>query len=221
MRDGAKARFVNVGCSTQVIRTRLSLWRSILAFEGVGNFDRGHARGLGGGDAEVSIFEDEAIGWVNAQSFGGQQVRLGVRFGTGVIFGADKNFEAVEKAELRKGALDGVATAAGDDGEGNAAMGIFDVLEHFGDGGELRQSLMEIALLDFSCFGDGEGEALGLAQVGQDLLHWAPAPGVEKLFGKLAVQSIERAPPSEVVERHGIHDGAVAVEKVGLELARG
>ena len=100
----------------------------------LGDFDGGHS-GCGGGlDAHVSVFEDEAgFGW-DAETFGGQEEGLGVGFAAGVVAGADEGVKFVEDSEGVEGAGDRVAGASRDDGEGDLAVAVVDVLEDFGDG---------------------------------------------------------------------------------------
>ena len=53
--------------------------------------------------------------------------------------GADEDFEEREDAEGGESADDGVARTAGDDGEGDVAVGFVDDGEDVGDGLELRE----------------------------------------------------------------------------------
>ena len=62
---------------------------------GLEDFDRGHAGGGGGVDAHLRVFEDEAVGGGDAEAFGGEEERLGVGLGVGVVAGADESFKAV------------------------------------------------------------------------------------------------------------------------------
>ena len=47
-----------------------------------------------------------------------------------------------------------------------------------------------------------------------------PAQFVEALFGELASPLAERLFPGDVVQRHGVRDGAIAVKQVGIENSR-
>ena len=67
---------------------------------------------------------------------------------------------------------------------------------------------------------DGHGEALLVVEGGDDLGDGHAAPGVEEVFGEAAAVVGEDGGPGGVVERHGVGDGAVAVEEVGFEGAR-
>jgi len=59
-----------------------------------------------------------------------------------------------------------------------------------------------------------------LVQVGDDIAYRLAAPGVEEVFREIAVPFGERGFPGAVMERHGIDDGAVAVEYVAREGGR-
>ena len=58
--------------------------------------------------------------------------------------------------------------AAGDNGKRNAAMLCFDVLEHLGDGFELRKQLVVEILLALGDGIDGHVEAVHLVERGDD-----------------------------------------------------
>ena len=72
--------------------------------------------------------------------------------------------------------------------------------------------------------GDGFGghvETLHLIQRGDDFDSRPAAPGVEKGLIESATPLAERLLPRDVVERHGVDDGAVAVKEIGAECAGG
>ena len=69
-----------------------------------------------------------------------EAVRSG--FAVRVVFSADDRIEFVEKTEGSQRPDDRTATAAGDDGERNPAVLCQDVLEHLGNGFELRKLLV-------------------------------------------------------------------------------
>ena len=106
------------------------------------NVDRGHASGGRGFDAEFCVFEDETIGGSDAEAFGSDQKAIWSGFAVYVVFGADEGLELVEEMECGERADDGGATAAGDDGEGNAAVLRLDVLDHGGDGLKLGKQFV-------------------------------------------------------------------------------
>ena len=95
------------------------------------------------------------------------------------------------------------------------------MLEDLGDRLELwEQFEVEILLVLGEGF-DGHVEAVHLVEVGNDFDGGLAAPGVEELFIKDAAPLAERLLPGDVVEGHGVGDGAVAVEEIGAEWAWG
>ena len=45
------------------------------------------------------------------------------------------------------------------------------------------------------------------------------SPRVEQIFGKVPAVLFDRLPPAEIVQRHGVGDGAVEIEEIRLEFA--
>ena len=146
----------------------------------------------------------------------------GAGFGVGVVAGADEGVEEMEDAEGFEGADDGLAGAAGDYGEGDAAVVEVDLLEDLGDGLELVDEFVVEALFAMGELGEGDGEVVAVVEFGDDGVDGATTPGVEELFGEGgAAVFVEGFVPGDVVQGHGVGDGAVAVEEVGLEVAFG
>ena len=67
-----------------------------LSIEGRRNFDPTHAGGDCGVHSELSIFENQAFHRRNTEALGGDEVRLWVRLGMGIVFGADQGLKTVE-----------------------------------------------------------------------------------------------------------------------------
>ncbi len=95
------------------------------------------------------------------------------------------------------------------------------VLEYAGDGFELGQLLVIKSLFACGKRFDGHFEAMHLIQVGDDFADWLPAPGIKELFVVAAVPLGESSFPGDVVERHGVGDGAVTVKEVSAKLSSG
>ena len=189
---------------------------------GLGDADRGHAGGGGGLDADVGVLEDEAMGGVDAEARGGEEEGIGGGFAALIVAGADEGVEEVEEAESFKGFDDGLAGAAGDDGEGDVAVLEVDLFEDLGDGQELVDEVVVEALLAVGELVDGDGEAVALIELGDDVADGHAAEGVEELLGEVSAAVLGKGlGPGDVVEGHGVGDGAVAVEEVGLEVAFG
>ena len=89
------------------------------------------------------------------------------------------------------------------------------MLQDFGNGLELRKNL-EIEL--FLPSGDifrWHLKPMFLIERGDDPGYRHTSPGIEETFTELAIPFREGLTPCYVVERHGIGNGAVAVEQVG------
>jgi len=98
------------------------------ALPGLGDADGGHAGGGGGLDAYVGVLEDEAAGWVDAQTAGGEEEGFGAGLAVGVVASADEGVKEVEDVEGFEALDDGFARAAGDYGEGEFAVVVVDLL---------------------------------------------------------------------------------------------
>ena len=97
-----------------------------------------------------------------------------------------------------------------------------DLFEDLGDGLELVDEVVVEALFAVGELGDGDGEAIAAVELGDDGVDGAAAPGVEELLGEGgAAVLVEGLGPGDEVDGHGVGDGAVAVEEVGLEVAFG
>ena len=75
-----------------------------------------------------------------------------------------------------------------------------------------------------SLFARGHGidrhvEPVHRVQIGDDFADWLAAPGIEKLLRVVAVPFGQAPLPGFVVERHGVGDGAVAIEEIGAKFA--
>jgi hypothetical protein len=192
------------------------------SFMGLSDTDRGHPGGGGRLDADVGVLEDEAGGRLNSQPGGGKEEGVGGGLAVLVIACADQGVEELEKAEGIERRNDRFAGATGDDGEGNFAVLKTDLLEDLWDGLKLMDEVVVEAFLAVGELGNGDGEAVAIVELGDDVADGHAAKGVEELFGKVsAVVLGERLDPCDVVKRHGVGNGAVAVEEIGLEVAFG
>jgi hypothetical protein len=182
----------------------------------------GHAGGGRCSNSNVGVFKDEAVLRVDAEAGGGEEEGVGSGFAALIVAGADEGVEEVEEAEGFEGFDDGFAGAAGDDSEGDVAVLEVDLFEDLGDGLELVDEVVVETLLAVGELIDGDGEAVALVELGDDVADGHAAEGVEELLGEVGAAVLgEGLGPGDVVERHGVGDGAVAVEEVGLEVAFG
>lgn len=189
---------------------------------GLGDPDGGHAGGGGGLDADVGVLEDQAVFRVDAETLGGQEEGVGGGLGVGVVAGADQGVEEVEDAEGFQRADDGLAGAAGDYCEGNVAVLEVNLIEDLGDRAELIDEAIVEALLAVGEFLDGDREAIAAVELGDYGVDGATTPGVEEFLGEGGAAVLaEGLGPGDEVDGHGVGDGAVTVEEVGLEVACG
>ena len=131
-----------------------------------------------------------------------------------VVAGANEGIEAVEQSKGGERGGDGFASAARDDGEGYAAVLIVDVLDDFGDGLELREQFEIQALLADGDGVDGHLQPLSFVEGGDDFGDGSAAPGVKELFVKGAIPFGEGFFPGNVMQGHGVDDGAIAIEEI-------
>ena len=186
----------------------------------LGDADGGHAGSSCRLDSDVSVLKDEAVFRVDAEAGGGEEEGVGGGLAALIIARTDEGVEEGEEAEGVEGFDDGFAGAAGDDGEGDIAVLEVDLLEDLGYGLELVDEVVVEALFAVGELFDGDGEAVALVELGDDCADGHAAEGVEELLGEIGAAILgERLGPGDVVERHGVGDGAVAVEEVGLEVA--
>ena len=73
------------------------------------------------------VFKGQTVFGRDAEASGGGEEGVGSGLAARVIFGADEDVEAVEQADSGERPDDGLAGAAGDDGEGNLAVPGFDL----------------------------------------------------------------------------------------------
>ena len=194
---------------------------SVATLAGLGNSDGGHSCGGCCLNAHVGVFKDEAVFGRDAEACGGGEECVGSGLGARVVLGADEDGEAIEQTDGGERLDDGLAAAAGDDGEGNVAVLGDDVLEHLRNGLEVGKQLEVKVLFALGNGFDGHVKALHLVQRGDDFDRRLAAPGVEEIFVESATPFAERLLPGDVVQRHGVDDGAVAVEEIGAESAGG
>jgi hypothetical protein len=172
-------------------------------------------------DAECGVLEDQAGFGFDAEAFGSEKEAIGRRFALYVVFGADEDVEFVEDAERRERTDHGITAAAGDDCEGNATVLREHMLKDWRDGFELgKQFVIEGFFAGGERF-DGHLESVHLIQVGDDFADWLSAPRIEKFLVVVAVPFGERFFPCDVMEGHGVGDGAVTVEEISAENSSG
>ena len=194
---------------------------SVSTFQGRGDADRSHASGGCGLDAHFGVFKNEAVFRSDADARSADEEGFGRRFAVGVIFRADEDGETIEKVDSCEGFDDGFARAAGYDGKGDFALHGVDVFEDLGDGLERGQKREVEVLLVLRDDSDGHVEAVHLIQRGDNFDRRLATPGIEKSFVKGAIPLGECLRPGDVVEGHGVGDGAVAVEEITAEVAGG
>ena len=110
---------------------------------------------------------------------------------------------------------DGVPGAAGNNGEWDSAVAVFDTFQNFGNGFELWENFEVISFLAFGHLRDRHLEALLFVQAGDDFGDGHASPSVEDGFAEYAVPFRECFAPGDIVERHGIGDGAITIEEIG------
>jgi hypothetical protein len=98
-------------------------------------------------NAEVGVFEDQAIRGRNAEALSGKKEGIGRRLGVDVFLSANDGLESIEQMDSGERTNDGVAAAAGYYGEGDVALLGFNVLDDFRDGFQLGQEIEVEALL--------------------------------------------------------------------------
>jgi hypothetical protein len=173
-------------------------------------------------DADVGVFEDEALGGVYVEAVGGEEEGFGGGLAVGVVAGADEGVEEVEDVEGFEGFDDGLAGAAGDNGEGELAVVGVDDFEDFGDGFEIvDEGVVEVFLAGGEGF-DRDVEVVAAVDGFDDSGDGDTAHPVEEFFGEVGAAVLgEGLGPGDEVEGHGVDDGAVAVEEEGGEGAGG
>jgi len=139
--------------------------------------------------------------------------------GVFVFAGADEGVETVEEMGSGERGDDGIAGAAGNDGERDFSVAGFDVRDDFGNSGQFGKQFVIEILFTVSDEVDGHGEAVFLVERRNDFDYGHSAPGVKAAFFEVAIPFGEGALPGFVMERHGVNDGAVTIEEVGVEVA--
>jgi hypothetical protein len=89
--------------------------------EGVGGGDGedGYAGASGGFDADVGVFDDEAIGWGEVEFFGGEEKDVGGGFSVGDIISTDDGGEVLVEACCGEDGVEVFAWGGGSDGCGD------------------------------------------------------------------------------------------------------
>jgi hypothetical protein len=185
------------------------------------DFDGGHAGGRRCLDAEIGVFKDEAVLRRDAEPVRGEQEGVRRGFGVLVLFRADDGLEAVKQADGGEGLDDRLAGAAGDDGQRQQAVLGVNVLENLRNGLEFGQQLVVKILFADAERTDGHVEAVHGVEGRDDGVHGHAGPGVEERLVEGAAPLGERGLPGDVMQRHGVDDGAVAVKEIGFEVAVG
>jgi hypothetical protein len=80
----------------------------------------------------------------------------------------------------------------------------------------VKQAQVEVFLADSNGLDRHLEDALPV-EGSDDFVHGLAAPGIEELFAELAVPFAQRLFPGDVMQRHGVGDGAIAVEEIGLK----
>jgi len=180
-----------------------------------------HAGGSGGFDAEGGVLEDEAFLRDDAEALGGGDEGVWAGFPAAIILCADDDVEFIDDAEAGEGAGGDVPASAGGDGHGEFAM---DAVDDFDDGFD-RFNLVDGGEVEIFLAGggflDGEMVAVALVEDFDDAFGEDAAQFVKEGLGEVDVVILEGGAPSGVMERHGVPQGAVAIEDIGRKVALG
>ena len=112
-----------------------------------------------------------------------------------------------------------VIGVARNDGKRNSAVLCFNVLQNFGDRLQARKRIVIELLFPTSDFVDWHLQIVLFVEEGNDFRNRETAPGIEQVFRERTASFGERSSPRDVVQRHGVGDGTIAVEEVGAECA--
>ena len=96
-------------------------------------------------------------------------------------------------------------------------MLVINVFPHFRDTLQLGKVFEVEFLFSFRDFGDRHMNALFATEKLNYVNDRKPAQFVEALFSELTSPFAERLLPGDVVQRHGVRDGAIAVKQIGIE----
>ena len=182
---------------------------------------RGVEGGLGGLGAGGGVFEDEAVGGLDAEAGGGGEEGVGVRFAAVVVLGGDDGIEEVVDTEGVQGAHDEVAVTAGGDGHGLLAVVAADEFDDVVHGFDLRDHFAVVMFLALHDLVDVEGQTESGVEAADDFRGGHASPFVEKFLRVGSAEVGHGAAPCPVVEGHVVGQRAVAVEDEGAEVTRG
>ena len=106
---------------------------------------------------------------------------------------------------------------AGDDGEGDGAVAGFDVGEDGGDRAHVGDAL-QVELL-FAVSGGDRVEAVAepFVQHFDGARQGDTTPAIEEVLWKVATLLAHGLLPADEVQGHGVSDGAIKIEEIGLE----
>ena len=181
-----------------------------------------HAGGFGGLDADLGVLEDEAFFGGDAEAAGGFEEGVGRGFAVDVILGTDDCVEFIGDSQGLEGLEDDAAVSAGSDGHGAGAVVLVYQLDHGLDGEDLRDHLDVDFLLLQSGFPRGQGGAAALVEDFHDFFSGGASQFVKEGLGENAGVILQSGALScQVMQRHGIGQGAVAIEDVAVKIPFG
>ena len=187
----------------------------------IGNDDDVQSGGGGGGGAVEAVFDGEALVGPEAESVGGEGVKLGVGFDAGDVVAGGERFEVVVEAVLLEPAGDPGAVAAG--GEGEAEAGGLDGVEDGADAGAQVAAFDGVVDVGAEAFVGGVAVLLDVVREAEPGVEGVP--GADAALPVLKVEfavvlAVEGLPVGEF-GGFGVEDGAVEVEDHGLDGVHG
>jgi hypothetical protein len=182
--------------------------------------DAGHARGAGGGQSGVGIFDDNALLGADAEALGGKEEALGVGFAAGDVGAVNDGAKPVFDPEESDDET-GVA-GCGDNGKAHAAVGeVAETLHEFtgaseqvggGEGADFFEVIGIFSFHEEQLFFGGEAASVLAEELFETFLAADAAEGVIHLAIEGDAQFMGEAVPALVVELGGIDKHAIEVE---------
>ncbi len=178
-----------------------------------------HSGSVGGCGASGSVLEDEALFRRDAKAPRGLEKGIREGLSARVVLGGDDRVEEVGDAERAQGFHHDASVSARGDGKRLLAGKTFRESDYGFDGSDLRAHFEEERFLAIDGVSDGHAEAVTLVEDLDDAGGGDAAEFVKHGLGKAVGMRAEGDLPRFVVGWHGVGEGAVAVENVGVERA--
>ncbi len=180
-----------------------------------------HPGTLGGGDAQVAVLPDDTVTGADGQPSGSLEERIGIGLVTDGVLACHHGVEGAIEPDMGEDPLADGTVAAGDHRDRNPAPAATDNIDHRVDRLDMGQTREEGLLFGMHRSVEIDLDARLARERGHDVARRPPPHRIEAVFVELQAMDPRDMEPGQIMGRHRVGEGAIAVEEDGVVVLEG